>query len=158
MLLSVIRKAVSKAVGSQFCRVYDFHPNQLGFLPNSNTENAITLAATHLRTNLPKAAVQDMKLAYDSVPRDKLLRLCRSRLPTTLVQMIQCLLSKFLARTQDQHSNRLVTMTAGVPQGDPFSPWLFKLFIDLFLESSNLEPPRMAIGFADDVLLLAADQ
>lgn len=51
----------------------------------------------------------------------------------------------------------MITM-AGVPQGDPASPALFNMFMDVYLQQTNQVPSKgLAICFADDVLLLAKD-
>lgn len=71
--------------------------------------------------------------------------------------MIQCLLGKCTVRTQKQLSSIVAIITIGVPQGDPFSPWLFNLFLDVFLEVINQGPSRVILGFADDVLVLTSN-
>lgn len=70
--------------------------------------------------------------------------------------MLEVLLFPMLFRRKVQNGTRSVKMTRGVPQDDPPSSLLFKIFMNDYLFQTNVGPDRVTTCFADDVLLLAS--
>ena len=157
-LLSTIRRVISKALTIQASRQYSFSFHQFGFQPKSNTEIAVARVINDLPT-FPKAASLDLQKAYDRVPRQILAKLVSERIPG-LSAMVHALLSLSVFRTKGQISDTPVAIYTGVPQGDPFSPFLFNMFMDTYIEFTTTIPNSMGhpTCFADDVFLQARDE
>lgn len=107
-----------------------------------------------LQTELPLAAFLDLRKAYDSLPRDILIRLLWKRLPPILVKTILPLLDALRVQVEGQNDNLSLKMTTGVPQGDPESPDLFNIFMDEFIEAVAIDPNVRVSCFADDAAIL----
>lgn len=155
VLLSTLRKMATKAIHYKILDLYMFHRNQWGFIRGSNTELAAAYACRSFHAGLQRVASLDLKGAYDSVPRKKLLEAVHSRIQDPIVGMLPSLLTPIKLRTLRQTSTTTATIVVGVPQGDPLSPTLFNIFMDGFLELLNTIPRSLSSCFADDVLLLA---
>lgn len=157
-LLLVLRKVISKALHYRIGELYHFHRNQWGFIQRSNTELAAAFAAHSLRHGFSNAGFFDLKSAYDSVLREKLLDICTARLPDDTSRMLPARLMPVRIKTLRQVSGVVAVMVLGVLQGDPLNPTLFNIFMDTFLEFLNRIPRSATSCFAEDVLLLAIDQ
>lgn len=158
-IISHLRELLSTAVDTAIRQVYIFHDMQWGFTADRSTEQAI-LNATHChRMGAAYYAVLDLSAAYDKVPRQSIVELATKYLPPHLAAMISALLAPNTFSTKGQKGHHRVTITTGVPQGDPASPELYNLFMDTFLTTMhdvaqhNIFPPVSC--YADDVLLLA---
>ena len=98
-------------------------------------------------------AILDLKAAYDRVPRDKLARVLRERLPPNLVRQVLPFLKTGWAKCVGNSSSNLAEQTRGVPQGSPLSPTLFNIFMDVLAE--KIEPNDS--NDADSAIILFAD-
>lgn len=155
-LTTAFRRAIASAINDSLQREYTPLREQWGFITGTNTECAIAFAVSQLRHKLPRAALLDIKKAYDMVPRDILQRLADDKLPPELSIMIRPLLAPMRLQTKGQRSTHSVCTLAGVPQGCPPSPTLFNIFMDTYIKHMNTAPDRSLVTlFADDVKLLA---
>lgn len=71
-LLSHYRKIVKAVISAIIRKDYSFHEVQLGFQHTTRTEAALVKHAFNCR-NTKYSVVLDLKLAYDTVPRDTLM-------------------------------------------------------------------------------------
>jgi len=158
-LMSHIRKVIKRAIDRQSRRVAKFAASQCGFRPNHGTDNAL-LRYTHAR-NLKQhnVAVLDIKGAFPSVPRDRLMNVIRKRLTPTLAKMISHFLKPTQVRTLGDPTGRTAKMYTGVPEGGSISPFLFNLYIDPLANELLRVGIRISlfgvIIYADDIILMA---
>jgi CRISPR-associated protein Cas1 len=96
----------------------------------------------------------DIAAFFDNIPHDELLAKLTAILPDTSVQP---LIASWLA-TPIKTSNGFVRSERGVPQGSPISPLLSNLYLDDFDEVMTAHQNRRLIRYADDFVILAADQ
>lgn len=151
IISDALNREVSSATTGQNAKQWSF---QIG----SNTECAIAFAVNNLQRGFPSAAILDLRKAYDMVPRDLLDEIIRQQLPPQLANMVRGLLCPMLLQTKGQAGDTTLITMAGVPQGDPASPALFNMFMDVYLQQTNQAPSQgIASCFANDVLLLAKD-
>lgn len=155
-LTSILRRTITTALLPEITKHAPAHRNQWGFQRGSNTECALAFVAQKQREGLSRAAVLDLKKAYDMVPRYLLLQLVRKRLPTNVANMVQCLLVPSMMRTKGQTQKTHFLATLGVPQGDPPSPALFNIFMDEFLDQTNTLPTAVSSCVADDITILSS--
>jgi len=159
-LMSHIRKIIEKAIDRQSRRAAEFAASQCGFRPFHGTDNAL-LRFTHATSTLKqnKVAVLDIKGAFPSVPRDKLMEVVRKRLPPSLAKMITHFLKPTKICTLGDTTGRIEKMYTGVPEGGSISPFLFNLYIDPLANDLLRVGIRISlfgvIIYADDIILMA---
>lgn len=155
VLLSCFRKVISSALTIELRKEYTVHPHQWGFQSKMNTEMAIARAIQQQDRGYTIAAILDLRQAYDRVPRVQLLQLLKKRVSTNLWKSLTGILSPVTIATREPESPRL-TITTGVTQGDPISPFLFNIYMDTFLRVTNEDNQSFTTNcFADDVLVQA---
>lgn len=71
----------------------------------------------------------DLKGAYDTVPRDKLMEVVGGKLEQPLHGMISLTLQPLQIVTKGDKTKTRKEMTREVPQGSPLSPTLFNLYM-----------------------------
>ena len=156
-LLSHIRKVLSIALNIRIQREYTSHENQFGFTKNCGTELPTLHAHNLTKTGHKYLAVLDLKQAYPSVRRSYILSESSRKLSAETCSMINNFLvpCDFICKNQVEPTAGKLTL--GVPQGDPVSPTLYKIFMDTFLEMIDRQDidfsDMAAICFVDDVLL-----
>lgn len=159
-LLSHGRQMISKAIGSMIRQEYTFHPTQLGFRENAGTETAIVRHVASTSHGFKYTAVLDLKAAYPSVPRDKLMEKVNAKLSPRTAAMIALELQPETIVTKGDPTGTTGTITLGVPQGGSSSPPLYNVQMDSFCEkmahelrTSNPDEQVDVSVFADDVKL-----
>lgn len=159
-VLNVARRAISAALDVRIRKETTFHHCQWGFRRKMGAEHAIAHLQNARNTGNQHIIVLDMSSAYDIAPRRSIAQFAQARLPRDLYGMTMSLLSPgkiHISGKPDRH----LTVTSGVPQGDPVSPSLFNFLMDDLLESIDRRfgiDCQSASCYADDVLLLARDR
>lgn len=156
--MSVFRRTITKALTGQIREEYKFHPNQWGFLKQTDTDVAIASAINSIRKGRNNIALLDLSKAYDTVPRHKLAELCSYRHTANVTEQILALLVPVALKTQGQTFTMSTKAVVGVPQEDPISPLLFNLYMDPLLERLDLITGGEGNGFADDIMLMGKDE
>lgn len=156
VLLSHMRKAISSAVNSIITHQYCFHPNQWGFQKRMGTEQAIIHTQHMISQGQHTVAVLDLKKAYDTVPRTKLIDICENRLGSSITDMIRPLLAPMPVRTKGQSwAAAPASLRCGVPQGDCISPTLYNMFMDPLLEKISDKYANGLSCYCDDTTAVA---
>ena len=158
-LISHVRKVIDKALDILVRKEYVCHDFQVGFRSRLGTETAILRAIDAIDSGFEHVACLDLKAAYDSVPRRRLMRRLQRVLPANLCRMITHTLQPSSIVTRGSVSSIRGLLHSGVQQGSPLSPMLFNVYIDSLAEDitalSKFNASRAAILYADDVLLFA---
>jgi len=156
-LLSQIRKIVEVAINRAILKVIIFHPTQCGFKTRSGCEQAILRYMSNIK-RARLVAILDLKGAYGSIPRHRLIDLIDQRIPPNLAAMATAFLTEETCYTIGNPENT-VSIRRGVPEGSPLSPTLFNLVMDTLsaqIQQENPDPTIIPnIMFADDVNLMA---
>ena len=117
-----------------------------------NISEVLDIAVTmrNSREDKPHLVFFDLKRAYDTVPRDILIRkLIKYKISSWLVQIEQEMLQKF----ELVYGGKVIKTERGLVQGSWLSPVLFNLFInDLLKEFRDQEIE--ARGYADDIVCI----
>eukprot|EP00171_Calliarthron_tuberculosum_P006235 IDg6235t1 len=160
-LPSHARKIVEKAIDWEVREHSVFSSYQCGFRARRGVETALIRYQQAIHADHRAVAVLDLKGAYSSVPRGRLVEVLQRRLPRNLVNMISILLRPEEIQTVGDSAQTRRYSDAGLPQGSPLSPSLFNLYIDELAGRLALVPRKVselpANLFADDVLLMAAN-
>ena len=107
----------------------------------------------------------DLAKAYDRVDRKRLMDKLYQILPQNLARMASLFLQPIQVRTKGDVTSTTIEYKAGVTQGGPSSPMLFKIFIDDLakrIKRISMDFGRLAIRtiklVADDVILLSTGE
>lgn len=165
-VLSHVRKILEAGIAFTITDKYTFHACQLGFRSNTGVETAI-LRHLDEAPDVPLTAVLDLKAAYDSVPRDKLLSQVQQRTNHNTTNMVAMALQPIHAMTKGDDHMHMVIMSRGVPQGSPLSLTIINLYMDWYIEALTVSMKNTygeinatrqlwsCVLFADDVKLQA---
>ena len=144
-LMNVEDRVVQRAVLQIIQPLLDpvFEDFSYGFRPGRDRQHALANAEMlTIQEERTKWIVQDLKNAFDCVPRKRLLDVLRRRIPNDrLTQLIDVVTSNGTKR--------------GLPQGAPLSPLLLNLFLDHFLDKvwKKPHPDLPLLRTADDLLI-----
>lgn len=133
-LLSHARKAIEAAIAMAIRKDYRFSDCQLGFRIGTGTETAIVRHIANAE-KMGITAVLDLKSAYDSVPRDKLIATVKSRTNPTILAAVQSMLQPVRIKTQGTTTQKTGIIARGVCQGSPLSPMLFNIYMDTLADT-----------------------
>ena len=158
-LISHVRKIIDKAIDILIREEYNFHRFQVGFRSTMGTETAILRASRAIDEDYHYLACLDLKSAYDSVPRRKLMRRLQRLLSKNVCAMVTHTLQPTKIVTRGDNTQLQGQLELGVQQGSPTSPSLFNIYIDGLANDierlAGFDTSNAAILYADDVLLLA---
>ena len=100
-------------------------------------------------------AILDLKVACDSLPRDRILARQKPKVPQLLFAALANMLAQNWIWTLGDPPKHYHRLEKGVPQGEVLSPILYKTDMDSFYEAVADVPAaiqtRTAIMYADDV-------
>ena len=176
-LAKLVTKALAKRLGRILVQHKVLHPAQEAFIPGGNTAKCIDalLDVWEQARHRKKACFNifyDIAAAYDSVPHDMIVRsLERLRLPKEFIELIQDSLSDISSYVRTCWGNTATfPLTRSVRQGDPISPLLFVIVMDVLhcgLDRNPLYDSRRdgfrtangdiiaSKGYADDTWIVA---
>lgn len=169
-ITSVIQRQLHKILGNRLSRLCKTSGCQVAF---KNVDGVAANIATlqtvieHSRNNLEDLHIVsiDLKKAFDSVSHKAIIEMAvRKRLPVEFVEYLVELYSKAETQLQFEGETRDTKIGQGTFQGDPLSPVIFNLVIDVALESMDnkfgycLDDGTRAkcTAFADDVVILGS--
>jgi hypothetical protein len=134
----------------------------MGNRPQRSTDLAIKLVVDATHTAWTHGAVAtllqlDIKGAFDTVNHTRLLHTLQLQgFPLWGVRWVRSFLTDRTASLSfDGEMTPLRHVSAGVPQGSPLSPILFLLYTASLYTQLQEHPGLVAVGFADDLNLLA---
>ena len=174
-LCSTMYKCISKILASRLKVIMPslIDKAQSAFVPGRQISDNILLAQELFRgygreTGLPKCALKlDLHKAFDSIGWDFLIKaLHHMQFPTQFVKWIQgCICSTYFSVKVNGAAMGHFQGAKGLRQGDPLSPYLFTLAMNVFSALLNKIPPSFKyhwkckdlrlthLFFADDVLM-----
>jgi hypothetical protein len=124
-----------------------FAPNSFGYRPGLGRQHALAHAEAIAEPDgLWTWVLDDVKDAFDNVPRGRLLDVVCNRLGAEdIVELVRVVVDS--------------EATKGIPQGSSLSPLLLNLYLDHVLDRpwAKQEPATPLIRVADDLLVLARD-
>jgi len=153
-LLSHARKIIETALNRTIKRQIEFHVAQCGFKQHSSCEQALLRYASNAK-RARYAAVLDLKGAYASIPRHRLMDIIDKRIGPNLAAMASHFLTEEICHTIGDPTT--TTVRRGVAEGSPLSPTLFNLLMDTLatqiLEKKTERDMIPVTLFADDTNL-----
>lgn len=170
---SYVQRTLNKILAFRLRQSLRLSKVQRAFLPCDGLMENLTILDSvindaRLRLRELRLASIDLKKAFDMVTHDSILTSLKNRgMPTLFTNYIKSLYedSETIIRFGD--SERTITPTRGVRQGDPLSPLIFNAIIDDLIvklevegfgypiKSENQTTNLLGIAFADDLILLA---
>src|SRR3990167_3067516 len=140
---------------------------QIGFMKGKHIHNNVAVLDTYLRFAKQKHFIMlDFHKAYDSVSHDAIIRaLIHLNFPNNFIQAIINMLNGSSANIIINNSTTdYFPIQRGVKQGDPISPLLFNVVIEILNKQScaingfKFDDPKIkTLMFADDVVLFGED-
>lgn len=80
--------------------------------------------------------VQDLKSAYDSVPRNENTKLVeKSEMNSEVLKTVSLTLQSVVIRAHGNQPKTLARITRGVCQGSPLRPMLFDIYMNTYVQS-----------------------
>lgn len=134
-------RTVLRVIGPLYEPTFD--RNSFGFRPRLGRQHALaTLLELAQRDHYWHWAVDDVKNAFDVVPKERLLQVLRTRLPDDVVEFVELVGTAGGKR--------------GIRQGSPLSPFLLNVFLDHFLDKPWRRdfPQWPLLRTADDLIVM----
>ena len=139
--------------------------SHIGCRPGRSTEDGITTVEEYIKHewrkgNVVGALLIDVKNAFPSVSHPRLLHNLRERrIPEPLVMLIGSFLTNRRTTIKcSDYTSQLYDCTVGIPQGSPLSGILYLFYNAPLLTAHNSDPANRCLGWADDIIYLAAKQ
>jgi hypothetical protein len=126
----------------------ELRPVQLGFGTQGGCEAAVDAASEFIRGNQSKNVLLeiDMKNAFNSIHRDKLLSVVRNRTPG----LYKFIWQAYANESRLFYEGAVIASSTGIQQGDPAGPALFSLGVDAVARQAR---SPLNIWYLDDALI-----
>lgn len=134
----VVQKAICMVLEAIYEPEFDFLNRSFGFRPGKGTHDAITAINSRYNTGKKTAIEGDVKAAYDTVKKDKLLEILGKKIEDKKFLLTMKERLKYTYQEQVKDKTQRVTPELGIPQGGIDSPYLFNIYMhefDKFVEN-----------------------
>jgi RNA-directed DNA polymerase len=137
----------------------DFHKFSFGYRPKRHAHQAVETVRMALLQGYREVIDADLSGYFDTIPRDKLMKLVAKRVSDgAVLRLIKLFLGAPIV--EEKKGKRTIQPShSGVPQGGPLSPLLANLYLnglDHEVNDRGLELKATLVRFADDMVLLSA--
>ena len=147
----VLQTAVAQVLGP----ILDptFEEESFAYRPGRSVRDAIATVIAARDSGYTCVVDADIEAFFDNIPHVELLEKLAPALPD---QSVQPLIKTWLGAPIKTGSG-FIRQERGVPQGSPISPLLSNLYLDAFDETLAADEMRRLVRYADDFVILAAD-
>jgi hypothetical protein len=165
-LLSSLAKILTSLVADYISTLVETHKllpkTHFGGRPGRTTTDAIHYLVHKIKEawredQVVSVLFLDVKGAFPNAITERLIHnLKKRRIPAVLVRFVACLLANRRTRIKfDDHTSDYIDITNGIGQGDPLSMLLYIIYNADLLEIPDIEQKDDAIGYVDDIALIA---
>jgi ribonuclease HI/endonuclease/exonuclease/phosphatase family metal-dependent hydrolase len=165
-LLSTMAKVLTSIVAENISKLVEMHQllpkTHFGGRPGRTTTDAIhylihKIKAAWREEKVVSVLFLDVEGAFPNAVTTRLIHnLRKRRIPTSMVRFVECLLTNRRTKIKfDDHVSDVIEITNGIGQGDPLSMLLYILYNADLLEIPDDDQNEHAIGYVDDIALLA---
>ena len=165
-LLSCLAKVLTSLVAETISNLVEKHQllpkTHFGGRPGRTTTDAIHYLVHKIKAawrddQVASVLFLDVEGAFPNAVTNRLIHnLKKRRIPSILVDFITRLLTNRRTRLRfDDYTSELMDITNGIGQGDPLSMLLYILYNADLLEIPDNELKEDALGYVDDIALLA---
>jgi ribonuclease HI/endonuclease/exonuclease/phosphatase family metal-dependent hydrolase len=165
-LLSNMAKVLTSIVAENISGLVETHQllpkTHFGGRPGRTTTDAIHYLVHRIKSawredQVVSALFLDVEGAFPNAVTARLVHnLKKRRIPTSMVNFVTCLLTNRRTRIKfDDYISDYIDITNGIGQGDPLSMLLYILYNADLLDIPDDELTEDAIGYVDDIALLA---
>ena len=164
-LIPTVKRLYGMVVERMLGREAQNDPYQYGFQHRICAIMLLATVVADLRNPGITTVAADQKGAYDTVNRQKLMKLVDRRHTPAVANLVPMLLQPGTVYTEGDITKLLRVIDVGLTQGGPDSPALFNIVDDELLKAIRLavaqtlppDEPQPAKAFADDLLLQFRD-
>ena len=165
-LISTMAKVLTSIVAENLSHIVELHQllpkTHFGGRPGRSTADAVhylvhKVCAAWREDKVVSVLFLDVEGAFPNAVTSKLIHnLKKRKIPTAIVSFITQLLHNRRTRLRfDDHTSELINITNGIGQGDPLSMLLYIIYNADLLDLPDNPLSEDAIGYVDDVALLA---